>query len=43
MTKIEEQNVQCGETAILHLDNWDHCEGLFNDPVGRKNFIWGSS
>ena len=42
MTKIEEQNVQGGETAMLHLDDWEHCEDLFNDPVGRKDFVWGS-
>ena len=42
MTKIEEQNVQGGETALLHLDDWEHCDDLFNDPVGRKNFIWAS-
>ena len=42
MTKIEEQNVQGGETAMLHLDDWEHCEDLFNDPIGRQNFIWGS-
>ena len=27
---------------MLHLDDWEHCEDLFNDPVGRKNFIWSS-
>ena len=42
MTKIDEQNVEGGETTLLHLDDWEHCENLFNDPVGRKNFIWGS-
>ena len=42
MTKIEEQNVEGGETAMLHLDDWEHCEDLFNDPVGRQNFFWGS-
>ena len=42
MTKIEEQNVEGGETAMLHLDDWEHCEDLFNDPVGKQNFIWGS-
>ena len=31
-----------GETAVLHLDDWEHSEDLFNDTVGRKNFIWGS-
>ena len=27
---------------MLHLDDWEHCEDLFNDPVGKQNFIWGS-
>ena len=42
MTKIDEQNVEGGETAMLHLDDWEHCENLYNDPVGKQNFIWGS-
>ena len=42
MTKIEEQNVEGGETAMLHLDDWEHCNDLFNDPTGKQNFIWGS-
>ncbi len=42
MTKIDEQNVEGGETAMLHLDDWEHCEDLFNDPVGKENFVWGS-
>jgi len=42
MTKIDEQNVEGGETAMLHLDDWEHCDDLYNDPIGRKNFVWGS-
>ena len=42
MTKIDEQNVEGGETAMLHLDDWEHCDDLYNDPVGRQNFFWGS-
>ena len=42
MTKIDERNVQGGETAMLHLDDWEHCDDLFNDPIGRQNFTWGS-
>ena len=42
MTKIEEKNVEGGETAMLHLDDWEHCEDLFKDPVGKQDFIWGS-
>tara|TARA_B100001029_G_C15051391_1_gene450991 strand:- start:250 stop:1146 length:897 start_codon:yes stop_codon:yes gene_type:complete len=42
MTKMEEQNVSGGESVILHLDDWEHLEDLSNDPVGQKNFMWGS-
>ena len=42
MTKIEEKNVEGGETAMLHLDDWEYCEELFNDPVGKENFVWSS-
>ena len=42
MSKIEEKNVEGGETAMLHLDDWEHCSELFNDPVAKENFIWGS-
>ena len=42
MSKIEEKNVEGGESAMLHLDDWEHCQELFNDPVGKENFTWGS-
>jgi protein CsiD len=42
MTKINEENVKGGETAMLHLDDWEHCDDLFSDPVGKQNFTWGS-
>ncbi len=42
MTKLEETNVEGGETAMLHLDDWEHCKDLSTDPVGRQNFTWGS-
>jgi protein CsiD len=42
MTKIEEKNVKGGESVMLHLDDWEFCNELFNDPIGRENFIWSS-
>ena len=42
MSKLDEQNVQGGETAMLHLDDWEHCDDLYNNPIGRQNFTWGS-
>ena len=42
MTKLEEKNVSGGETVMLHLDDWEYCDKLFNDPIGKENFTWGS-
>jgi len=42
MAKINEQNVLGGETTMLHLDDWEHCDDLYNDPIGKQNFTWGS-
>ena len=42
MTKLEEKNVEGGETAMLHLDDWEHCDDLSTDPVGKQDFVWGS-
>ena len=42
MAKIEEKNAEGGETVMLHLDDWEHCSELFNDPVGKENFTWSS-
>ena len=42
MTKIEEKNVQGGETSLLHLDDWEHCDELSKDPIGRQSFTWNS-
>src|SRR5210317_1238344 len=42
MTKIEEKNVKGGESVMLHLDDWEFCGKLFNNPTGKENFIWSS-
>ena len=42
MSKLEEKNVEGGETAMLHLDDWEHCDEIFNDPIAKEDFVWGS-
>ena len=42
MTKLEEENVEGGETALLRLDDWEHLEELFSDEIGKQNFVWSS-
>ena len=29
------------EKQHVHLDDWEHCEDLYNDPIGSK-ILWGS-
>ena len=36
--QVKEKNVQGGETAMLHLDDWEYCNELFNDPVSKEKF-----
>ena len=42
MTKIEEKNVEGGESVMLHLDDWEYCKELYNDSIGKENFTWSS-
>ena len=42
MMKMKEENSEGGESTLLHLDDWEYCNELFNDPIGKQNFIWGS-
>jgi len=42
MTKLEDKNAEGGESVMLHLDDWEHCKELSNDPVGKQNFVWSS-
>ena len=42
MSKLEEENVEGGDSYVLHLDDWEHLEDFINDDDGKQNFIWGS-
>src|SRR6056300_426877 len=42
MTKIEEKNAKGGQSVLLHLDDWEFCNDLSSDPIGRENFTWSS-
>ena len=42
MSKLGEENAQGGETYLLHLDDWEHLNDLFNGDIGKQNFIWSS-
>jgi protein CsiD len=43
MTKIDEQNVKGGETAMLHLDDWEHCDDLYITIQLEDKILLGGS
>ena len=36
MTKIEEKHVKGGEGVILHLDDWEYLDELYENPIRKK-------
>uniref|UniRef100_UPI000E34A116 glutarate dioxygenase GlaH n=1 Tax=Escherichia coli TaxID=562 RepID=UPI000E34A116 len=36
MMKIDEQNIQGGNSLLLHLDDWEHLDLFFRHPLARR-------
>ncbi|HBN2191402.1 TPA: carbon starvation induced protein CsiD, partial [Escherichia coli] len=36
MMKIDEQNMQGGNSLLLHLDDWEHLDHYFRHPLARR-------
>ncbi len=41
MMKIDEQNMQ-GGNSLLHLDDWEHLDEFFRDPLARRPMRWAA-
>ena len=42
MMKMDEQNMQGGETTLLHVDDWQDLERFYDHPVAKQEILWGS-
>ncbi|MFW0765989.1 glutarate dioxygenase GlaH [Trabulsiella odontotermitis] len=42
MMKIDEQNMQGGNSLLLHLDDWEHLEHFFTHPLARHPMRWAA-
>lgn len=40
MMKIEEKNMEGGNSLLLHLDDWAECEEFFRHPLARREMRW---
>jgi protein CsiD len=42
MMKIDEQNMQGGNSLLLHLDDWEHLDRFFRHPLARRAMRWAA-
>lgn len=42
MMKIDEQNMQGGESILLHLDDWAQLDSWFSHPLARRTMRWSA-
>ena len=40
MLKIDEKNMEGGNSLLLHLDDWEQCEEFFRHPMARREMRW---
>ena len=40
MMKIDEQNMQGGNSLLLHLDDWEALDKFFSHPLARRPMRW---
>ncbi|AHG21166.1 carbon starvation induced protein [Chania multitudinisentens RB-25] len=42
MMKIDEQNMQGGDSILLHLDDWEQLDTYFRHPLARQTMRWSA-
>ncbi|MEX2943517.1 glutarate dioxygenase GlaH [Serratia fonticola] len=42
MMKIDEQNMQGGDSILLHLDDWEQLDTYFRHPLARRTMRWAA-
>lgn len=42
MMKLDEQNMEGGDSLLLHLDDWEELETFFRHPLARRAMCWSA-
>lgn len=42
MMKMEESNMQGGDSLLLHVDDWADLDKFYNHPMAKQPILWGS-
>lgn len=40
MLKIDEKNMEGGNSLLLHMDDWEQCDEFFRNPLARREMRW---
>lgn len=42
MQKLKEENMQGGNSLMLHLDDWAELDTFVNHPLAKQDIVWGA-
>lgn len=42
MMKMDEKNMQMGDSLLLHVDDWQDLEKFYHHPLAKQNIIWSA-
>lgn len=42
MQKLKEENMQGGDSLMLHLDDWAELDRFYQHPLAKKDMVWGA-
>jgi len=42
MMKMDEKNMQMGDSLLLHVDDWQDLERFYHHPMAKQNIVWGA-
>ncbi len=42
MMKMDEKNMQMGDSLLLHVDDWQDLDKFYNHPMAKQNIVWGA-
>lgn len=40
MMKMDEKNMQMGDSLLLHVDDWQDLERFYHHPMAKQNIVW---
>lgn len=42
MMKMDEKNMQMGDSLLLHVDDWQDLEKFYHHPMAKQNIVWSA-